>query len=72
MKRDMWKIAKSMEGKIPAAYDLRYMEVVQSNEKLLSSERNARFDAIATAFRYGFALAQRMEANKRKRGAAHE
>lgn len=72
MKRDMWKIAKSMEGKIPAAYDLRYMEVIQLNEKSLSSERNSRFDAIVTAFRYGFALAQRMEANKRKRGAAHE
>ncbi len=72
MQRDMWKIAKSMEGKIPAPYDLRYKECIQLNEKWSSGEPNARYDAILTAFRYGFALAQRMEANKRKRGAAHE
>lgn len=68
MKRNMWKIAK--ETKIPMAYDLTYGEVLQIKEKYESGETNARFDAILTAFKYGFALAQRMEANKRKRGAA--
>ena len=51
------------------AYDLTYSEVIQIKEKYESGETNARFDAIITAFWYGFALAQRMEANKRKRGA---
>ena len=41
-------------------------------KKWSSGEPNARFDAILTAFRYGFALAQRMEANKRKRGERNE
>lgn len=67
MKRNMWKVAK--ETRIPMAYDLTYSEVIQIKEKYESGETNARFDAIVTAFRYGFALAQRMEANKRKRGA---
>lgn len=52
------------------AYDLTYGEVFQIKEKYESGEADARFDAIVTAFKYGFALAQRMEANKRKRGAA--
>lgn len=67
MKRNMWKVAK--DARIPMAYDLTYSEVIQIKEKYESGETNARFDAIITAFRYGFALAQRMEANKRKRGA---
>lgn len=54
------------------AYDLTYSELIQIKEKYESGETNARFYAIITAFRYGFALAMRMEANKRKRGAAHE
>lgn len=68
MMRNMWKIAKEIE--IPMAYALTYDEVVQIIEKYESGETNARLDAIVTAFKYGFALAQRMEANKRKRGAA--
>ncbi|WP_346664003.1 hypothetical protein [uncultured Merdimonas sp.] len=68
MKRNMWKVAK--ETRIPMAYDLTYGEAIQIKEKYESGETNAKFDAIITAFRYGFALAQRMEANKRKRGAA--
>lgn len=35
-----------------------------------SGERNAKFEALLTAFKYGFACTQRMETNKRKRGAA--
>ncbi len=70
MKRDMWKIAESIKEKIPAAYDLRCIECIQLNEKWSSGGPDAKYDAILTAFRYGFALAQRMEANKRKRGAA--
>ena len=63
----MWRITEEIE--IPMAYDLTYIEVLQIKEKYESGETNARFDAILTAFKYGFALAQRMEANKRKRGA---
>ena len=62
----MWRITEEIE--IPMAYDLTYGEFVQLKEKYESGETNARFDAILTAFKYGFALAQRMEANKRKRG----
>lgn len=64
----MWKIVK--ETRIPMAYELTYGEVVQIKEKYESGEADARFDAIVSAFKYGFALAQRMEANKRKRGVA--
>lgn len=64
----MWKIVK--ETRIPMAYDLTYGEAVQIKEKYESGETNARLDAITIAFKYGFALAQRMEANKRKRGVA--
>ena len=64
----MWKIAAEMKGKIPDAYNLSYMECVQLNEKWSSGEPDSKYDAMLTAFRYGFALAQRMEANKRKKG----
>lgn len=64
----MWKIAK--ETRIPMAYDLTYGEAIQIKEKCESGETGAKLDAILIAFKYGFALAQRMEANKRKRGAA--
>lgn len=64
----MWKIAKEIE--IPMAYDLTYGEVNQLRERYESGETDARFEALTAAFKYGFALAQRMEADKRKRGAA--
>ena len=52
------------------AYDLTYGEVNQLRERYESGETDARFEALTAAFKYGFALAQRMEADKRKRGAA--
>ena len=64
----MWKIAKETE--IPMAYDLTYGETNQLIERYESGETGARFEALTSAFKYGFALAQRMEANKRKRGVA--
>ena len=66
MKRNMWKIAEGT--KIPTAYDITYGEIVQLKERYESGERNAKFEALLTAFKYGFACAQRMEVNKRKRG----
>ena len=66
----MWKIAKEIE--IPMAYDLTCGEAIQIKEKYESGETSTKLDAILIAFKYGFALAMRMEANRRKRGAAHE
>ena len=34
MKRNMWKIAESMKGSIPPAYDLTYGEAVELKEKI--------------------------------------
>ena len=68
MKRNMWKIAEGT--KIPTSCDITYGEIVQLKERYESGERNAKFEALLTAFKYGFACAQRMEVNKRKRGGA--
>lgn len=67
MKRDMNEIVDKMRGKIPEAYQLRYDECNELVDKSREHSPDATTRAILTAFRYGFALAQRYEANRRKR-----
>lgn len=66
MKRNMKKIANEIQGRIPNGYALSYGECVELSQ-LIDSEKE--YDAICIAFNYGFALAQRYEKNRRKRGA---
>lgn len=65
----MLKIAGDMFGKIPSAYDMSYIEVVQLYDECCDGRY---FEALHTAFRYGFALALRMEANRRKKAGANK
>lgn len=66
MKRDMFKIVETMEV-IPSAYDMTYLEMVLLGEMC---KEGKIYNALLTAFKYGFVLAQRMEKNKKKRGTA--
>lgn len=66
MKRDMLKVVETME-KVPSAYGMTYSEMTLLLEKCKEDKIH---DALLTAFEYGFALARRMEKNKRKRGKA--
>lgn len=63
MKRDMMKTAASMEGKIPAMYDMSREE---TRDLIMKAQEGKAFDAIACAFRYGFALGQRYESRHGK------
>lgn len=59
-KREMMETAAKFDkGEIPAAYDLSYTEVL----RLLDMAAAGRlFDAIETAFRYGYVLGHRATA----------
>lgn len=69
MKRDMFKVVETME-EIPSAYDITYGEILSLRNKCMNGGADAMYNAFLTAFKYGFALTQRMERNKRKRGTA--
>lgn len=59
MNRDMTKTVATIKGKnlIPTAYDLTYNEIQALHDKFLSDP----FDAISTAFDYGFILGARAQ-----------
>lgn len=61
MKRDMEKIAEEMKNKIPESYLLSLPEYKYLANKARGKEPDAAYDAVAMAFRYGFALGQRHE-----------
>ena len=60
MKRDMMKTVETIQGKglIPTAYDLDSSEMKTIYEMFLSDDP---FDAISTAFDYGFVLGARAQ-----------
>lgn len=66
--RDMNKIISNV--KIPERYQLVCSEWLQLAKEARGPRGDDALDAVLKAFKYGFALAQRMQANKRKRGAA--
>lgn len=66
--RDMNKIVLNV--KVPEEYQLVCSEWLQLAKEARGPRKDDALDAVLKAFKYGFALAQRMEANKRKRGAA--
>lgn len=56
MKRDMYKTVAEIQGKVPNGYNLSYSECVALTKEAVNGKP---FEAIATAFDYGFALGQR-------------
>lgn len=68
MKRNMTMIAEQIKGKIPDAYQLKGSEWLELAEKAHEPYSDALWDALIMAFNYGFALGQRCEKNRRKRG----
>lgn len=56
MKRDMYKTVAEIQGKIPNGYSMMFNECIDLVNK--AAEGKA-FEAIATAFDYGFALGRR-------------
>ena len=60
MKRNMIQTADLVKGHIPVRYDITSDEFQQLHE-ILHSGSDGEFDALATAFRYGFVLGARAE-----------
>ena len=60
-KRNMEQTVKKTVGKIPTVYDISIEEICELT-KLYQTDK---FNAITTAFRYGFALGARARDNKR-------
>lgn len=59
MKRDMTKLVK--EVAVPSAYDMTTLETCELMDKALTGDSQQIFEAINTAFRYGFALGRKAE-----------
>lgn len=60
MKRDMYKTVAEIKGKIPHCYCMSLDECLSLTKKAVNGgDANAAFEAIVTAFDYGFALGQR-------------
>lgn len=60
-KRNMEQTVKKTVGKIPTAYDISIEEICELT-KLCQTDK---FNAITTAFRYGFALGARARDKER-------
>lgn len=61
MTRNMKKTVEKVKGYIPDAYDLTVEEFQELREIFHDSSRDGEWDALCTAFRYGFALGARAE-----------
>ena len=61
MKRNMIQTADLVKGHIPDRYDLTAEDLQKLHEILHSGSRDSEFDALATAFRYGYVLGARAE-----------
>ena len=59
MKRDMNKTAERADSQIKDAYDINILEVQELINKARNGSRYDAFDAIVTAFKYGFVLGHR-------------
>ena len=61
MKRDMMKTVSEVKGRIPRAYGLGFNECLELTKQAAGGDANAAFEAINTAFEYGFVLGARCE-----------
>lgn len=67
MRRNMEKIVSDTKDKIPNGYQLTYMECVKLVKMAVGGgDTNSAFEAIYTAFNYGFALGKRCEKRQKK------
>lgn len=67
MIRNMEKVVSETRGKIPNGYQLTYMECVRLVKMAVGGgDANSAFEAICTAFNYGFALGKRCEKRQKK------
>lgn len=67
--RDIYKTAQ--EQKINSRYDLETTQLIELASKIpgiqnISGAADAAYDAIITAFKYGYAMGSRSEQNKKK------
>lgn len=60
-KRNIEQTAKKAVGKIPTAYDISIEEICELTKLCMTD----KFNAIITAFRYGFALGTRARDKER-------
>lgn len=67
MARNMEKIAENMKNKIPDRYTLSLFEYAYLADMAKGTGKDAAYDAVAMAFRYGFALGRRYQKNRQKR-----
>ena len=63
MKRDMMKTVESIKGKgaIPDCYDITAPEILELYQILDNNSRDGKWDALTTAFDYGFILGARAQ-----------
>ena len=59
MNRDMIKTAQKAETNVPANYDLNSSEIIDLMKKARSGSPDDTYNAIITAFKYGFVLGHR-------------
>lgn len=65
MKRDMQKIANEIRKKVPDQYDLEGDNLILLKDMIVNDFPDGKYAALQMAFYYGFALALRMEKNKK-------
>ena len=58
-KRNMASLAENAKTKIPYEYDIGLDELTILMGKILSGDANKAFEAVSTAFQYGFVLGHR-------------
>ena len=61
MKRDMMKTVERAKGTIPYNYELTFGELRDLYSVLMDESRDSRWDALTTAFDYGFVLGARAQ-----------
>lgn len=66
MIRNMEKVVSETRGKIPKGYNLSCDECIRLVKMAVGGDFNGAFEAICTAFNYGFALGKRCEKRQKK------
>lgn len=67
MIRNMEKVVSETRGKIPGGYNLSCDECIRLVKMAVGGgDSNGAFEAICTAFNYGFALGKRCEKRQKK------
>lgn len=70
MIRNMEKVVSETRGKIPRGYNLSCDECIRLVKMAVGGgDSNGAFEAICTAFNYGFALGKRCEKRQKKTSA---